>query len=357
MSLLDGVTIGIKANIAVQGLPWHGGIGAYRDRIAERDASCVAALRAAGAVVLGILNMHEAGLGGSSDNPFFGAVRNPRWPGLSPGGSSGGGASAVAARLCDAALGTDTLGSIRIPAAHCGVFGHKPSAGLVATSDVMPLSWTLDSVGVQAGTAGLCAAVLAVLAPDAALPDKRAPVCAALEGSVDPASAATVARARALGLDVTTLRLPGYDFAAMRRLGLQVAEMEAEVTHRQRLAACPDGFSDELRRMLAWGAAQPPARLVAAYRQITEAASRIKDALAGIDVLLLPTTPRPPFPFGQSPPADQADFTALANIAGLAATSFPVGVSSDGAPVSIQAVSVSDLMSLRIAGMLSVSIE
>jgi len=356
----DGMTIGVKANIAVKGLPFHGGIGAYRERLAPADAACVAALRASGAVIMGILNMHEAGLGGSSDNPFFGPVRNPSWPGLSPGGSSGGGAAAVAAGLCEAALGTDTLGSVRIPAAYCGVFGHKPSQGLVSTQGVMPLSWTLDSVGVQAPTVDVCAAVMRLLAP--LPPPRRLGVCAVLEvaGQVElhPDVAAALAaageRAQAMGLAVQSLRLPEYDFAALRRAGLLIAEVEAEVTHRARLAECPEGFSPELRRLLAWGAAQPAAKVEAAYARISAAGAQVRAALAGVDVLILPTTPQPAFAFGQAPPADQADLTALANIAGLAATAFPAGVAADGAPVSLQAMSANDTMALRAAGMLSI---
>jgi aspartyl-tRNA(Asn)/glutamyl-tRNA(Gln) amidotransferase subunit A len=129
LSLFDGVPIAIKANIAVKGLPWHGGIEAYRDRIAERDAVSVQALRLAGAVIVGVLNMHEAALGATNDNLAFGRCHNPYRHGFTPGGSSGGSAVAVAAGLCAAALGTDTLGSVRIPAGYCGVFGCKPTHG------------------------------------------------------------------------------------------------------------------------------------------------------------------------------------------------------------------------------------
>jgi aspartyl-tRNA(Asn)/glutamyl-tRNA(Gln) amidotransferase subunit A len=256
--------------------------------------------------------------------------------------------------MCEAALGTDTLGSVRIPAGYCGVFGHKPAAGLISTSGVMPLSPTLDSVGIQAGSAAVCAAVLAVFAP----PMAPAPVKLAvleLSGQVvlDPEVAkaleAAANRAVVLGLRVQTLRLPDYNYAALRRAGLLVAEVEAEAFHRARLAECPEGFSIEFRKLMAWAAAQPEARFTAARNQITQAAVQVRAALAGIDVLLLPTTPQPPFAFGTAPPADQADLAALANITGLAATAFPAG-----APVSLQAVSRSDTMALHIAGMLSI---
>jgi aspartyl-tRNA(Asn)/glutamyl-tRNA(Gln) amidotransferase subunit A len=354
LSGIDGMVIGVKANIAVRGMPFHGGIGAYRERVADADAECVAALRRAGAVILGILNMHEAGLGGTSDNPFFGACRNPNWPGLSPGGSSGGGAAAVAAGLCEAALGTDTLGSVRIPAGYCGVFGHKPSAGLIPTGGLMPLSPTLDSVGIQAGSAEACVAVLAVFAPVVSSAPATLAVLdlsgqAALDPEVAQALHEAAGRAAALGLRVQTLRLANVNLAALRRAGLLVAEVEAEAFHHARLAECPEGFSPEFRKLMAWAAVQPAAKFASAMRQITEAAALVRAALAGIDVLLLPNTPQPPFAFGAAPPTDQADLTALANIAGLAATAFPAG-----APVSLQVVSASDAWALNVAGRLSI---
>ncbi len=359
LSPVDGLTIAVKANIAVAGLPWHGGIAAYRDHRASADAPVVARLRAAGAVILGIANMHEAGLGGSTENPAFGTCRNPHFPDLSPGGSSGGGAAAVAAGLCDAALGTDTLGSVRIPAAYCGLFGHKPAAGTLPSAGVMPLSSTLDTVGIQAGSAALCAAVLQVLAPFT----PAAPAsCAVLDltdaATIDPAIAAALAaaadRARALGLDVRPLRLPGLTLPAWRRAGLLIAEAEAAQYHRTRLATCPEGFSPHLRAMLAWGAAQPPAKIAAARRLIAEAATTLREAAATADILLLPTTPTAPFALGLTPPPDQADLTTPANLAGLAATAFPAGRDSEGRPLSLQALSATNGLSLTAAGLLAI---
>ncbi len=129
---LVGVTVGVKSNIAVRGLPWTAGMALHRGRIAARDAATVAALRDAGAAIIGTLNMEEAALGAKTDNPFFGATHNPHRIGFTPGGSSGGSGAAVAAGLCDLALGTDTMGSVRIPASYCGVYGFKPAQTAVS---------------------------------------------------------------------------------------------------------------------------------------------------------------------------------------------------------------------------------
>ena len=150
LSEIDGAVVLVKANIAVEGLPWHAGIKAYERRIAREDAACVAALKAGGAIIVGTVNMEEGALGAVTDNPWFGRTLNP-WgaegEAITPGGSSGGSGAAVAAGLCVMALGTDTMGSVRIPAAYCGVSGLKPSRGAIPTDGVIALSTTLDHVG------------------------------------------------------------------------------------------------------------------------------------------------------------------------------------------------------------------
>ena len=143
---LEGMTIGVKANIDVAGLATTAGVAARRDEIATSDAAVVRRLREAGAIILGHVNMHEAALGATTDNEAYGDTQNPHRAGFTPGGSSGGSSAAVAAGLCDAALGTDTLGSVRIPAAYCGVYGLKPTNGLVDGDGLVSLAARLDRV-------------------------------------------------------------------------------------------------------------------------------------------------------------------------------------------------------------------
>ena len=152
---LDGIPIGIKDNIDVAGVPTSNGFGGSH-AAASRDAEVVRRLRAQGAVILGKLNLQEGALGVVNDNPHHGRTHNPFREGYTPGGSSGGSAAAVAAGLCAAALGTDTGGSVRIPAAYCGQVGLKPSYGRVSTRGVVPLSLRLDHVGPLARTVIAC---------------------------------------------------------------------------------------------------------------------------------------------------------------------------------------------------------
>ena len=146
-SPLDGLSLAVKDNIDVAGLPTTAGMATRRGRTAERDAFVVQQLRGAGMVLLSKLNMHEAAIGATNDNPFSGRCDNPLRAGQTPGGSSGGSAAAAAAGLCALALGTDTMGSVRIPAAYCGGVGFKPSWGRVSTRGTVACcpAWTLSA--------------------------------------------------------------------------------------------------------------------------------------------------------------------------------------------------------------------
>jgi aspartyl-tRNA(Asn)/glutamyl-tRNA(Gln) amidotransferase subunit A len=360
---LDGVPIAIKANIAVEGLPWHGGIEAYRNRIAERDADSVQTLRQAGAVILGVVNLHEAALGATSDNLAFGRCHNPYRQGFTPGGSSGGSAVAVAAGLCAAALGTDTLGSVRIPAGYCGVFGHKPNHGLLPMGGVMPLSPTLDDLGVLARSARDISAVMGVLTSGAVGPgEASAPIrCAVVDlagqagllADVRDAFEQAVETAHAAGWRVERVTLNGWDVTTLRRLSLLIVEVEALAEHGVMLERNPSGFSPTLTDMLHWAARQSPDKVAKAYLQLKSAAQDLRRQLAGFDAILTPTTAAPAFSFDATPPADQADFTVLANISGLAATAFPLGLGADGLPLSAQILSASDACAIRLAGRLA----
>src|SRR5947209_8996057 len=144
---LHGIPIALKDLVDTAGVRTTAGSGLFKDRIPTQDAEIVRRLKAAGAVFLGKLNLHEFAYGGSSAISYFAPVHNPWNLDYSPGGSSGGSAAAVAAQLCYATIGSDTGGSIRQPAAYCGIVGLKPTYGRVSTRGVIPLSWSLDHLG------------------------------------------------------------------------------------------------------------------------------------------------------------------------------------------------------------------
>ena len=161
---LAGVPVAIKDLMPVRGYRMSGGTLAREPVLATNDAPVVARLRAAGAIIFGTANLHELAYGVTSANPHFGAVVNPRHPSLVPGGSSGGSAAIVAAGIAPLAIGTDTGGSIRIPAACCGIVGFKPSYGMVDKTGAIPLAWSLDHIGPIAGSVADAALMFEVLA-------------------------------------------------------------------------------------------------------------------------------------------------------------------------------------------------
>ncbi|MEM8988755.1 MAG: amidase [Pseudomonadota bacterium] len=372
LSPLDGVPVAVKANIAVKGAPWHAGIAAYKDRNADLDAECVARLRAGGAVILGVLNMHEGALGATTDNPWFGRCHNPHRTGVTPGGSSGGSGAAVAAGLCAAALGTDTMGSVRIPSAYCGVVGHKPDSALVSTEGVIDLSWTLDHVGPHARSVEDIGVMLTVLSAlddgaDYAAEARRfaaSDLSGVRIGKLSFAGAVKVmpevAKAfdaaaevfEAAGADLIDVSLQNYDYGRLRRRGLLISEAEGAVAHSEALERMPDGFSDSFRGYLEWGANKSAKDLAAAYDAVRGVDLIAATAFSACDVLIAPTAPQTAFAFDAPVPENQADFTAFANFAGLPATAVPAGFSADGLPLSVQVIApaLQDGLALAVAG-------
>jgi aspartyl-tRNA(Asn)/glutamyl-tRNA(Gln) amidotransferase subunit A len=333
---LAGLTVGIKANIAVAGLPWTGGMGLHRHRIATRDAAVVARLRAAGAAILGSLNMHEAALGATTDNAWFGRTHNPHRHGHTPGGSSGGSGAAVAAGLCDAALGTDTLGSIRIPAAYCGVYGLKPGHGMVDTDGLIFLGRRFDTIGPLARDLDTLARVWRAMidGPQADAPFEALVLLDDLAGTaVEPAVGAAYAKARAaFTLPTRTIALP--DPPALIRLAalVEVARELIDDLGADRHDRA-DLISPELTAILA--ALEP----MAPSPHVLDAAQRLlRDAIGSDGVLLMPTAPQAAFAHGTRAPVSQADFTGLANVAGLPALAIPAGRNADGLPIGVQLV-------------------
>jgi Asp-tRNA(Asn)/Glu-tRNA(Gln) amidotransferase A subunit family amidase len=368
---LDGITVGVKDNIAVAQMPLTAGMATRKAAIAEHDAHVVSALKAAGAILLGKLSLHEGALGADNNNPHFGACHNPWRSGFTPGGSSGGSGAAVAASLCAASLGTDTMGSVRIPAAYCGVIGFKPSFGQFSQRGLVPACRRLDHVGVLVTHAHDLAPLFHVLsAPDSQDPYFRAPLRDALEthhektrhgalrlgvladlaaygvdASVSAVFLRAVARiaaavhpASAQALEVFEVSLGEWPFGQDRRAGLLAAEAEMAQFHAEDLARCPELFSPQLLAMLRFGQHKSAPDLAAALHRIEVAGLRARNLFVAhnVEFFITPTTPQTAFAFGEPVPANQADLTSMANFGGLPALSLPCGLANNGLPVGLQ---------------------
>ncbi len=349
---LEGVPFGIKANIDIEGLATTAGVEGRRDAIATADAAVVTLLRNAGAVILGHLNMHEAALGATTDNAAYGRTENPHHIGRTPGGSSGGSGAAVAAGLCAVALGTDTLGSVRIPAAYNGVYGLKPTNGLIDDAGLVFLAQRLDSIGPLARSIADLAAVMAVLAPLRALePVIRVATLATVDGyAMEPAVRAgfdtAIAALRGLGISVEQVPTPGLDLTGARMGGFIESARAAALIYADDRAA--GGISRHFAALIDFGLGATDAAVAADAAAMAAAAALLHALLADHDVLLLPTVPQVAFAHGRAP-VNQADFTALANIAGLPALSLPAGFDGDGMPVAVQLIGRSGSESTLLA--------
>ena len=336
---LENMTIGVKANIAVAGLPWTGGIEAYQDRIASKDAEVVKRLRDAGAAIVGTLNMEEAALGAKTDNPFFGATQNPHKVGYTPGGSSGGSGAAVAAGLCDVALGTDTMGSVRVPAAYCGVYGLKPSRGAVSQDGLELCEPMLDTIGPLAQSLEdleACSRIMMDCNPPQVI-EKIILLENLGEVECEPAVLKAYNKAKDILNAQTTFSLP-WPLTQVRFSGFILASLALANSLSSIVDNNPEGLSDHLKHLLTYGRKRT-AEFLAKDRKILE---QIKDALVAAvgsnGAILLPTTPQAAFSHDEKPPVNQADFTCLASVAGLPAITIPAGWNDRGLPVGVQLI-------------------
>jgi len=332
-SMLEGIPVALKDNIDQRGTPTTNGLA--RGPIAARDARVVERLRAAGAVQVGKLNMHECALGGTNRNPHWGDAQNPLRAGFTPGGSSGGAAVALAAGLVPAALGSDTMGSVRLPAAYCGVVGFKPSTGRISAEGVLPLAPSLDQVGPLARSVEDVALLFAVL-DEAQAPPAEPPAPGALRLGVfanaravrcEPAATeafrGALARLRAAGVTVETLELEEFDPEAVRRSGLLVVEAEGAEAQAARGAAW-SAPSAAVAAMLEYGKKLVPARLAQAREDLRRWGEAYAALAARVDALVSLTAPQAAFAFDGVEPANQATLTAPASFAGLPSISLPI---------------------------------
>lgn len=361
---LDGIPVAVKANLAVAGLAWTAGIEGRRGKIAESDAGSVKRLRDVGAVVVGTTNLPEAAVGAITANPFFGTTANPRNPRFHAGGSSGGSAAAVADGMAAVALGTDTMGSIRIPAGWCGVAGWKPTPGLIPTSGLAPLSDRLDTVGPLARTTEDLKIVAEALTGASLASDLTPEHCTFgvpatfLDGADHDVAAAFRRSVARLTIDTRTVDV-GFEPAVIRRAGLLAVEAGGYDTHRDLLENQPDTWSAEVRDLLIFADSAPAWRLARAHRQLDEAAAHVAHVLSQVDALLLPSSPLACPAITDEEDAISGDFTAFVNAVGACAVSLPGMIDRHGLPIGLQVVMAAgrDADLLRTSALLEMALE
>ena len=383
---LAGVPIALKDNLVTRGVATTAASKMLDGWIPPYDATVVDKLRAAGAIIVGKLNCDEFAMGSSTENSAFKRTRNPWDAARVPGGSSGGSAAAVAAGLCAGALGTDTGGSIRQPAAFCGVVGLKPTYGRVSRWGAIAFASSLDQIGPLTRTvedAALMLEVIAGLDPrdetsiDAPVPRYRDALTGDVaglrvgipheyyEGAIDADVRGALERAKAVlverGAEVVDITLPHTQHALPAYYIVAPAEASSNLARydgirfghaatdakslQDRYMRSRAAFGTEVKRRIMLGTyALRSGYYEAYYKKAQQIRTLIKrdfdKAFQHVDVVLTPTTPTPAFAFGaKATPIEmyQADvFTLACNLAGLPGISVPCGLSGDGLPIGAQ---------------------
>ncbi|MDV3294027.1 MAG: amidase [Nitrososphaerales archaeon] len=367
---LDGIPIAVKDLIYIEGVRCTAGSLILKDNVANYDSPVAAKLKAAGAVLIGTTNLHEFASGATNVNPHYGAVRNPWDPDQISGGSSGGSAAAVSAGLAPAAIGTDTGGSVRIPAALCGVVGLKPTYGRISRVGVVPLASSFDTVGTLTNSVWDAAVVLGTLAGhdpldlttgNAPVPDYLAelgtPPTKVRVGlprryfmdQIDPAVRECFMKftdtLASQSVEVSNVELDGIERAY--DVWLPIRRAEAAAFHEQWVTKTPEKYGEDVRKSLEAGLQIPAWRYISAQNSRPALRNAFLHSMKDVDFLAVPTTPMAATRIGQGTidlgGTETEVYSALVrltlpfNAVGFPVLSLPIGFSR-GLPVGCQIV-------------------
>ena len=351
----EGTVVAVKDLVDVRGTVTTAGAIVLPDKPATEDAPVIARLRRQGAVIVGKTNLHEFAYGVTSVNPHFGAVLNPHDPSRVAGGSSGGSAVAVAAAMCDWAVGSDTGGSIRIPASLCGVVGFKPELGSIDTTGVFPLSPSLDTLGPIGPDVATVTRAFGQMSGDTVqLKDPlRKPRLAVPAGWVRDLDAETERAWKAVSAGVPEIEF--VDHGVLFRNALTILMVEASAYHRRWATEHPEKYGADVLEHIRRGFEIPDATYRAAVESAAELRAAARAAMAEIDALILPATAivAPPVSSGNEVREPLTRFSRPFNMTGQPVVALPAPATH--MPVGIQVVGRTNAGALAAAAYLEAS--
>lgn len=351
ISKIDGELFVVKPNIRVESFPYTGGIKEYESSISLTDDPIITNIKNNGGIIIASTNMDEAAFGGDTSSSFYGRCINPINKNLSVGGSSGGSAAAISAGIVKYSIGTDTMGSVRIPASYCGVVGYKPSSLICSNRDLILLSDTYDTIGFMSNKVNNISNIYVLIN---CLNYKKSQIkiknkeikcivpTQVLEGEIKPNVLKdfkfTISKLKKNNINIVIKNLDFWSPNYHRKALLKIVEHEGAQNLNELIDNDKSQITDNLRKNLLYGKNIKSKEIQTLKFELNKLKNKIELLFEDYDLIITPTTPQNSFNISDKTPENQANFTCLANIADLPSLCLPF-YSKNKQPSSLQLIS------------------
>ena len=351
ISKIDGELFVVKPNIRVESFPYTGGIKEYESSISLTDDPIITNIKNNGGIIIASTNMDEAAFGGDTSSSFYGRCINPINKNLSVGGSSGGSAAAISAGIVKYSIGTDTMGSVRIPASYCGVVGYKPSSLICSNRDLILLSDTYDTIGFMSNKVSNISNIYVLInclnykKSEIKIKNKEIKCIVptqVLEGEIKPNVLKdfkfTISKLKKNNINIVIKNLDFWSPNYHRKALLKIVEHEGAQNLNELIDNDKSQITDNLRKNLLYGKNIKSKEIQTLKFELNKLKNKIELLFEDYDLIITPTTPQNSFNISDKTPENQANFTCLANIADLPSLCLPF-YSKNKQPSSLQLIS------------------
>ena len=351
ISKIDGELFVVKPNIRVESFPYTGGIKEYESSISLTDDPIITNIKNNGGIIIASTNMDEAAFGGDTSSSFYGRCINPINKNLSVGGSSGGSAAAISAGIVKYSIGTDTMGSVRIPASYCGVVGYKPSSLICSNRDLILLSDTYDTIGFMSNKVNNISNIYVLINSlnykknEIKIKNKEIKCIVptqVLEGEIKPNVIKdfkfTISKLKKNNINIVIKNLDFWSPNYHRKALLKIVEHEGAQNLNELIDNDKSQITDNLRKNLLYGKNIKSKEIQTLKFELNKLKNKIELLFEDYDLIITPTTPQNSFNISNNTPENQANFTCLANIADLPSLCLPF-YSKNKQPSSLQLIS------------------